>query len=113
MPSMGRSVGSGAPPPMSLARYEAFLPYAMALDVEKPWTKYFEKQLPEVAEHYSPAWGHFGDRSFRDIGGMNDAILSSMNTGVSASLPQSSSSSGSGGGGFSGGGGGGGGGGGW
>jgi uncharacterized membrane protein YgcG len=106
-------VGSGAPPPMSLARYEAFLPYAMALDVEKPWTKYFEKQLPEVAEHYSPAWGHFGDRSFRDIGGMNDAILSSMNTGVSASLPQSSSSSGSGGGGFSGGGGGGGGGGGW
>ncbi|MBI1401308.1 DUF2207 domain-containing protein [Hyphomonas sp.] len=105
--------GSGAPPPMSVERYEAFLPYAMALDVEKPWTKYFEKQLPEVAEHYSPAWGHFGDRSFRNIGGMNEAILSSMNTGVSSSLPQSSSSSGSGGGGFSGGGGGGAGGGGW
>ena len=106
-------VGSGAPPPMSLERYEAFLPYAMALNVEKPWTKYFEKQLPEVAEHYNPAWGHFGDRSFRNVGGMNDAILTSMNTGVSSSLPQSSSSSGSGGGGFSGGGGGGGGGGGW
>lgn len=106
-------VGSGAPPPMSLERYEAFLPYAMALDVEKPWTKYFEKQLPEVARDYRPAWGHFGDRSFRNVGGMNDAIYSSMNTGVSSSLPQSSSSSGSGGGGFSGGGGGGGGGGGW
>lgn len=106
-------VGSNAPPPMSLALYEAFLPYAMALDVEKPWTKHFEKQLPEVARDYHPAWGHFGDRSFRNVGGMNDAILSSMNTGVSSSLPQSSSSSGSGGGGFSGGGGGGGGGGGW
>jgi uncharacterized membrane protein YgcG/predicted RecA/RadA family phage recombinase len=106
-------VGSNAPPPMSLERYEAFLPYAMALNVEKPWTKFFEKQLPDLAKDYSPAWGSFGDRSFRNVGGMNDAILSSMNTGVASSLPQSSSSSGSGGGGFSGGGGGGGGGGGW
>ncbi len=31
-------VGSDAPPPMSLERYERFLPYAVALDVEKPWT---------------------------------------------------------------------------
>ncbi|MEQ9504883.1 MAG: DUF2207 domain-containing protein [Hyphomonas sp.] len=106
-------VGSAAPPPMSLERYEAFLPYAMALDVEKPWTKHFEKQLPDVAEGYRPAWGSFGSRSFGNVGGMNDAILSSMNTGVASSLPQSSSSSGGGGGGFSGGGGGGGGGGGW
>ncbi|MEZ5953199.1 MAG: DUF2207 domain-containing protein [Hyphomonas sp.] len=106
-------VGSDAPPPMSLERYEKFLPYAVALNVEKPWTQYFERQLPDVAKAYSPAWGQFGDRSFRNIGGMNDAIMSSMNTGVSSSLPQSSGSSGSGGGGFSGGGGGGGGGGGW
>src|SRR5690606_23339806 len=101
------------PPPMSLERYEAFLPYAMALDVEKPWTKHFETQLPEVAEGYRPAWGSFADRSVRNVGGMNDAIRSSTNTGVASSLPQSSSSSGGGGGGFSGGGGGGGGGGGW
>lgn len=106
-------VGSGQPPPMSLARYEKFLPYAVALDVEKPWTKYFEHQLPKEAESYSPAWGSFGNRSFRNIGGMNDAIMSSITSGVTSSLPQSSSSSGSGGGGFSGGGGGGGGGGGW
>ena len=106
-------VGSGAPPPMSVDLYEKFLPYAVALNVEKPWTKYFEHQLPKEAAEYSPAWGQFGSRSFRDIGGMNDAILTSMNTGVSGSLPQSSSSSGSGGGGSSGGGGGGGGGGGW
>jgi uncharacterized membrane protein len=106
-------VGSDAPPPMSTERYERFLPYAVALDVEKPWTKYFEKTLPAEAAAYSPAWGHFGSRSFGSVGGMNDAIMSSMNTGVSSSLPQSSSSSGGGGGGFSGGGGGGGGGGGW
>ena len=106
-------VGSDAPPPMSLERYERFLPFAVALNVEKPWTKYFEHQLPAEAENYAPAWGQFGSRSFRDVGGMNDAIMSSMNTGVSSSLPQSSSSSGSGGGGSSGGGGGGGGGGGW
>ena len=106
-------VGSDAPPPMSTERYEKFLPYAVALNVEKPWTKYFEHQMPKEAAAYSPAWGSFGDRSFRNIGGMNDAIMSSMNTGVASSLPQSSSSSGSGGGGFSGGGGGGGGGGGW
>jgi uncharacterized membrane protein YgcG len=106
-------VGGDAPPPMSLERYERFLPYAVALNVEKPWTKYFEDQLPTEAENYSPAWGHFGSRSFRNVGGMNDAIMSSMSTGVSSSLPQSSSSSGGGGGGSSGGGGGGGGGGGW
>jgi len=106
-------VGSGQPPPMSQARYEKFLPYAVALNVEKPWTKYFEHQLPEEAANYSPAWGYFGDRSFGNVGGMNDAIMSSMSTGVASSLPQSSSSSGGGGGGSSGGGGGGGGGGGW
>ena len=106
-------VGSGMPPPMSVERYERFLPYAVALDVEKPWTKYFEHALPAEAAAYAPAWGHFGSRSFGSVGGMNDAIMSSMSTGVSSSLPQSSSSSGGGGGGFSGGGGGGGGGGGW
>lgn len=106
-------VGSEAPPPMTKDRYETFLPYAVALGVEKPWTKHFEKMLPQEAAGYDPSWSHFGSRGFKDIGGMNDAIYSSMNSGVSSSLPQSSSSSGGGGGGFSGGGGGGGGGGGW
>lgn len=107
-------VGSDAPPPMTKERYEKFLPYAIALDVEKPWTKHFEKALPIEAANYSPAWGEFGNRGFKDVGGMNDAIYSSMSSGVSSSLPQSSSSSGSSSsGGFSGGGGGGGGGGGW
>jgi uncharacterized membrane protein YgcG len=110
-----KDVLSGQEPPMTKARYEAFLPYAIALDVEKPWTKYFEKVLPEEAKTYSPSWGHISGRNISSIGGINRALESNLNSGVSRAMPQSSSSSGgsSGGGGFSGGGGGGGGGGGW
>jgi len=110
-----KDVLSGQEPPMTKDRYEAFLPYAVALDVEKPWTKYFEKILPEEAKDYNPSWGHVSGRNFGSIGGMNRALESNLNSGVSRAMPQSSSSSGgsSGGGGFSGGGGGGGGGGGW
>ena len=110
-----KDVLSGQEPPMTKDRYEAFLPYAVALDVEKPWTKYFETVLPEEAKNYSPSWGHVSGRNFGSIGGINRALESNLNSGVSRAMPQSSSSSGgsSGGGGFSGGGGGGGGGGGW
>ena len=105
--------GSDAPPPMTVERYERFLPFAIALGVEKPCTKHFEKLMPQEAASYTPYWssGHY--TSSRSLSGMNSALVSSMASGVSASMPQSSSSSGSGGGGFSGGGGGGGGGGGW
>jgi len=110
-----KDVLSGQEPPMTKDRYEAFLPYAIALDVEEPWTKYFEKVLPEDAKNYNPSWGHVSGRNFGSIGGINRALESNLNSGVSRAMPQSSSSSGgsSGGGGFSGGGGGGGGGGGW
>lgn len=106
-------VGSEKPPPMSKERYEAFLPFAIALGVEKPWTRHFERLLPHVAESYHPGWAGFSTGGGRSLSGLNDALISSMNSGVSSALPQSSSSSGSGGGGSSGGGGGGGGGGGW
>ncbi len=105
-------VGSEAPPPMTKERYEAFLPYAVALGVEKPWTKHFEKLVPEIAKEYSPGWAHMGGRNF-GLHGINKSVTNSISSGVSSSFPQSSGSSGSGGGGFSGGGGGGGGGGGW
>ena len=106
-------VGSPSPPPMSKARYEAFLPYAVALGVEKPWTRHFERLLPTEAEDYHPGWAGFSSSSGRSLSGLNDALISSLSSGVSSALPQSSGSSGSGGGGSSGGGGGGGGGGGW
>ncbi|MEO1251496.1 MAG: DUF2207 domain-containing protein [Pseudomonadota bacterium] len=105
-------VGTDAPPPMTVERYERFLPYAIALGVEAPWTKHFERVLPQEAQSYAPHWAHGIGRG-HSLHAMNSALISSMNSGVSSALPQSSSSSGAGGGGFSGGGGGGGGGGGW
>ncbi|MDX2274052.1 MAG: DUF2207 domain-containing protein [Hyphomonadaceae bacterium] len=104
-------VGSAEPPPMTKERYEAFLPYAVALDVERPWTKYFEHTLPEVARAYSPTWTNMS--TGQSIGSLGSSLVNNISSGVSSALPQSSSSSGSGGGGSSGGGGGGGGGGGW
>ena len=105
--------GSDQPPPMSITRYEKILPYAVALGVEEPWTKHFEKMVPETAQHYRPGWTNMSSGSYGSLSGLNSALMSSMSSGVTSALPQSSSSSGSGGGGFSGGGGGGGGGGGW
>ncbi len=106
-------VGGKAPPPMTKERYETFLPYAVALGVERPWTRHFERLLPKEAESYNPGWTRFSSSGGRSLSSLNSALVASMATGVSSALPQSSSSSGGGGGGFSGGGGGGGGGGGW
>lgn len=106
-------VGSDAPPPMTVERYETFLPYAVALGVERPWSEHFERLIPEAAKEYRPNWTNMNARAFGSMGGMTKRMVSGMSSGVSSSLPQSSSSSGRGGGGFSGGGGGGGGGGGW
>lgn len=103
--------GGGQPPPMTVERYERFLPYAVALGVEKPWTEHFERLIPEEAARYHPSWTTMS--SSRSIGALTGALVSNMSSGVSSALPQSSGSSGSGGGGSSGGGGGGGGGGGW
>ncbi|MEZ5915054.1 MAG: DUF2207 domain-containing protein [Parvularculaceae bacterium] len=105
-------VGSDAPPPMTIERYERFLPYAVALGVEKPWTRHFEKLMPAESASYQPYWTSGRRGGTGSLSGLNSALVSAMSSGVSSSLPQSSSSSGSGGG-SSGGGGGGGGGGGW
>ena len=106
-------IGAGPPPVLTVERYERFLPYAIALGVEKPWTKHFEKTLPQEAGAYDPYWSSGRMHGHNSLHSMNSALVSSMSSGVSSAMPQSSSSSGSGGGGFSGGGGGGGGGGGW
>ncbi len=104
-------VGSEQPPMMTKERYERFLPYAVALGVEAPWTKYFERVLPQEAASYNPTWTTMG--ASHSLATLNTAMIANMSSGVTSALPQSSSSSGSGGGGSSGGGGGGGGGGGW
>lgn len=106
-------------PTMSPQHFEKLLPYAVALGVEKPWTRTFETWLATAAAGaaaaaYQPSWYHgdssggFGDR----IGGFSSSMASTIASTIPPP-PKSSSSGFSSGGGFSGGGGGGGGGGGW
>lgn len=101
------------PPDRTPALFEKYLPYAMALDVERQWSEQFGKVLwHEGGQGYRAKWYHgsLAGESFgamaADLGhGLTGALASS------ASAPGSSSRIGSGG--SSGGGGGGGGGGGW
>ncbi|WP_269583504.1 DUF2207 domain-containing protein [Roseibium sp. Sym1] len=106
-------------PDMSTQHFEELLPYAVALDVEKPWAKAFEGWLATAAgaaaaASYHPNW--YSNRSF-DARHVSDSLgktASAMAGSFQSSVPiPKSSSSGSSGGGSSGGGGGGGGGGGW
>ncbi|MGO7204897.1 DUF2207 domain-containing protein, partial [Rhizobium ruizarguesonis] len=106
-------------PKMSPQHFETLLPYAVALGVEKPWSRTFETWLAAAAAGaaaaYAPAWyaGNFNSGSFSDrIGGFSSSMASTIASTI-LSPPPSSSSSGFSGGGSSGGGGGGGGGGGW
>lgn len=110
---------SERPPAMTVELYERFLPYAMALGVEKPWTKQFETSMPIEAKEYRPSYAHGNAlRAGSSPVNFSRALGKTLTAGVAAAAPVSQSSgsgfsSGSGGGGFSGGGGGGGGGGGW
>ena len=112
-------------PPRTAEEFARFLPYALALDVEKTWANGFAAVLgAAVVAEAVTSYYQSSDESWKsgDIGAMSDSI-GSMSDGISsaASPPgsssgtsdSSSSSSGGGGGGGSGGGGGGGGGGGW
>ena len=103
-------------PQMSPQHFETLLPYAVALGVEKPWSKAFETWLAAAstgAAAYAPTWYNGNYNSFGDrIGGFSSSMASTIASAIPAP-PSSSSSSFSGGGGSSGSGGGGGGGGGW
>ena len=91
-------IGTDRVPAMTEARYEAFLPYAVALDVEEPWTEHFEKTLPVAAENYRPSYynsyrgGGFGRGG---IGSMNRDMVKALSSGVASARPVQTSSSGS------------------
>lgn len=105
-------------PDLTVERFEALLPYAIAMGVENEWGKKFSNHLKisslDSKSSYNPIWyaGVLGTSAFRP-----DSFTRSFGNSFCSSISSSStppgSSSGSGGGGFSGGGGGGGGGGGW
>jgi len=109
-------------PDMTTERFEALLPYAVALDVEKPWADAFAAALKRahpddpdpIATYYNPTWRHGGRWSSDSFGRSISSAVTGATGALAASMPRSSSgSSGFSGGGGSGGGGGGGGGGGW
>jgi len=103
--------GPDGPPQLDAERYESFLPYAVALDVEDAWTKKFTAAVgaAAAAEAASRMSWYNGGGGIYDMGDFTNSIGSSLSSSISsASTPPGSSG---GGGGSSGGGGGGGGGG--
>ena len=110
-------------PEFTTERFEALLPYAVALNVEKPWSDAFAAALSRAhpgdadpMRHYQPVWGGGSNWSGAGFGTAIAATVGSVSSALASAVPVSSGSSGfsgGGGGGGSGGGGGGGGGGGW
>jgi uncharacterized membrane protein len=92
--------------------YEAYLPYAIALDLENEWTAKLDRAIAAglVAQGYSqPGWYRSGSHRHTHF---SSSLSNSLNSAIASSSVAPGSSSGSSGG-SSGGGGGGGGGGGW
>jgi uncharacterized membrane protein YgcG len=106
-------VPGGPEPGLDAGRYEALLPYAMALDVEAAWTERFTRAVgASQAEAASPSWYHGrGPVGAMGLASMSSSLGSALSQQISSSASPPGSSSGGGGGGSSGGGGGGGGGG--
>jgi uncharacterized membrane protein YgcG len=104
---------AGAEPALDSGRYEALLPYAMALEVEKAWTGKFIRAVGDAsARESSPSWYHGrGPVGALGLASMGSSLGSALTREISSSSTPPGSSSGGGGGGSSGGGGGGGGGG--
>ena len=109
-------------PDITAERFETLLPYAVALNVEKPWSDAFAAALrranpgeADATRHYQPRWGGGTNWSGATFGTAVAATVGSVSSALASAVPVSSGSSGfsSGGGGGAGGGGGGGGGGGW
>jgi uncharacterized membrane protein YgcG len=105
--------GPGQPPALDAKRYEALLPFAMALEVEEGWTRKFTAAVgAATAQQTSPGWYYGGNLSHpMNLASIGNSLGSALTQQISASSTPPGSSSGGGGGGFSGGGGGGGGGG--
>lgn len=100
--------------PLTPDKFEAYLPYAIALDVETQWADRFAEDLRKAGQDPTQYRSHWYDGSdFRGVRGISSSVSGALASSVSSSSSPPGSSSGGGGGGFSGGGGGGGGGGGW
>ena len=104
--------GPDEPPVLNAERYEALLPYAVALEVEDAWTKKFTAAVGAAAAAEAASrmtW--YGGGPVTDLNSFTNSIGSSLSSQISSASSPPGSSSGFGGGGSGGGGGGGGGGG--
>ncbi|GAA5011514.1 DUF2207 domain-containing protein [Pseudoluteimonas lycopersici] len=109
---LARMPGPDAPPLLDAERYQALLPYAVALEVEEAWTRKFTLAVGAAAAATATAgmaWYHGVGSD--NLSSLTSAIGSSLSSQIASASTPPGSSSGGGGGGFSGGGGGGGGGG--
>jgi uncharacterized membrane protein len=96
--------------------FEKYLPYAVALGVEKAWSARFAAALAQAGKapaDYAPNWYVGSDLASLGAAGFASTLGSALSSAVASASSAPGSSSGGGGGGSSGGGGGGGGGGGW
>jgi uncharacterized membrane protein YgcG len=96
--------------------FEAFLPFAIALNLENTWAEKFSDVLESIEgeeKSYSPGWYSGTGWSTLGASGFASSLSGSFSSTISSSSTAPGSSSGGSSGGFSGGGGGGGGGGGW
>ncbi|MBP9764936.1 DUF2207 domain-containing protein [Candidatus Babeliales bacterium] len=103
----------GTPPTKTPELYEKYLPYAIALKIEKQWTAQFStlfKELETQGKPYQPLWYRGNIFGYNNI---RSNFTQSFSYTITSSSTPPGSYSGSGGSGRSGGGGGGGGGGGW
>lgn len=105
--------GPDGPPRLDAERYEALLPFAVALEVEDAWTKKFTAVVgaAAVAAATQRMGWYAGTGRPGDLGDFTRSIGSSLTSSIASASTPPGSSSGAGGGGSSGGGGGGGGGG--
>ncbi|HWS77808.1 MAG TPA: DUF2207 domain-containing protein [Thermomonas sp.] len=109
---LARITGPEAPPQLDAERYQALLPYAVALEVEDAWTDKFTLAVGAAAAAAATAgisW--YRGAGIDSLSGFSKAVGSSLASQIASSSSPPGSSSGGGGGGSSGGGGGGGGGG--
>ena len=100
------------PPEKTPELFEAYLPYALALDVEQQWADKFSSVLSRAGTAArQPRWYRGRHWNPRNLSSFTSSMGGAMSSAISSSSTAPGSSSGSGGGGSSGGGGGGGGGG--
>jgi uncharacterized membrane protein YgcG len=110
---LARMRAPGEAPVLDAQRYEALLPYAVALEVEDAWTVKFTAAVGAAAAVEAArriSW-YRSDGPVTNLGDLSRSVGSGLNTQIASSSTPPGGSSGSGGGGSSGGGGGGGGGG--